>query len=471
MSARSEAAIAWRGWPWLAAGAGLLFDVAAYWPGHVSFDAAYAWWQARGGTTSDLTSPLFVRIWRGCEAIASGPGLPFVLHLLLFWSGLALLVRALGLGVRAVLATLALAAFAPVPLLLRGHVWTDVGLFAALTFATGTLACAQAEGRRGWLLAALPALFLATGLRHNALPAIAPFALWWAALAWRGAGTSFIGRGATALGLLGALALLVQAVNAGVDRRVPLWPSLAQWDLAAISVGTGRMWLPDFMQGPGLDVADLAQAFQPWSNVPMLQRTRHGLRDPFDDYTPAELATLRRTWQAAVTAEPRAWLAHRWRLTRALFGVHVADWPRELVYVDAMVGYRDNPPLAHNDGALHEALMQAAARAHATAVLAAWPYLALGLCAVPVAWRRRASAAGRVAGVLLASAWAYALPLTVLAPSAELRYLGWPCVASLLALACVLFASRAPGLAGRPPTATGRTDATRRLPVDAAGAD
>jgi hypothetical protein len=32
--------------------------------------------------------------------------------------------------------------------------------------------------------------------------------------------------------------------------------------------------------------------------------------------------------------------------------------------------------------------------------------------------------------------------LIVLAPAAELRYLGWPCVASLLAFACAAFAPR-----------------------------
>jgi hypothetical protein len=40
--------------------------------------------------------------------------------------------------------------------------------------------------------------------------------------------------------------------------------------------------------------------------------------------------------------------------------------------------------------------------------------------------------------LLLASAWLYALPLLVAAGSAETRYLGWPCVASVLALGLVV---------------------------------
>lgn len=49
------------------------------------------------------------------------------------------------------------------------------------------------------------------------------------------------------------------------------------------------------------------------------------------------------------------------------------------------------------------------------------------------------SAAATTALVLPAGAWLYALPPVVLAPSAELRHLGGPCVASLLALACAMF--------------------------------
>lgn len=206
---------------------------------------------------------------------------------------------------------------------------------------------------------------------------------------------------------------------------MPLWPSLAQFDLAAVSIATKRMRLPDFMIGPGLDVADLAQAFRPWANTPMLQNTRHGLRDPFTPgFSAAELTALRAAWVRAITEEPRAWLTHRWRLTRALFGTHAADWPVELIHVDAQVQYADNPPIARNGGTLHAALMRAAAALRTTPALAAWPYLLAGLLALPVAWRSRRTPPGRIALLLLASAWLYALPLALLAPSAELRYLG-----------------------------------------------
>ncbi|HVV96027.1 MAG TPA: hypothetical protein VHC92_02670 [Rhodanobacteraceae bacterium] len=416
---------------WLVAIAGFAFDCAAYWPGQMSFDSAYTWWQARGGETTDIAPPVLIFLWRACDVVLEGPGLVFALHLALFWSGLALLADALRLGRARTIAFLLIAALAPVPWLLRGHVWTDVGLFSALLFATGALAKAQATHARAWIVAALPPMLYAAAIRHNALPALIPFAAW---AAWLAVGVN-AARTRIALGtalLFGAALLFAIAVDARVDRRVPLWPAAAEWDLAALSIASGEMLLPSFMIGPGLDVPELAEAFRDWSVVPMLQNTRHGMRDPFGVYTEEELSALRSAWLDAIRAHPRAWLAHHARRVVALLGVHDPEWPRELVYVDDEVRYRDNPPVARNDSALHRMLMQAAARLMRTPLLAGWPYLAVGLLAVPSVWRRRREDAGRIALVLLISAWLYLLPLLLLVP-AELRYLGWCCLASVLA--------------------------------------
>lgn len=442
-----------RAWPWLLALAGCALDLLAYWPGQMSFDSAYAWWQARGGESSTLVPPAFVLAWRACLALIDGPGAMFGLQVALFWSGLALLARALRSTPIATAALFALIGLAPVMLVLRGHVWTDVALFCALTFAVGALATVDAGGRRGWLAPALLALAWAGLLRHNALPAIVPLLAWTASLIIRAPGAP-LRKAALAMALLALVVAGGRMLDAGAQRRIPVWPSLAQFDLAAISIASGSLHLPPFMHGPALDHADLAQAFRPWSNTPMLHGTRAGLRDPFEPpLDAAQRDALRAAWLDAIRREPRAWLTHRWRLTRALFGTHAPDWPRALVYVDAEVAYRDNPPVAANDGAVHRAVIGSARRLVATPWLAAWPCLALGLVALPFAWSRRATTRGRAALLLLASAWLYALPLTLLAPAAELRYLGWPCVASLLAFALGLFvrpSARAARLASSP---------------------
>jgi hypothetical protein len=427
--------------PWIVALAGFAFDVAAFWPGQMSFDSAYTWWQARGGATTDIAPPVLIYLWRVCDALVEGPGLVFALHLALFWSGLALIADAVAATRARAAALMLVVALTPVTWLLRAHVWTDVGLFSALVFVVGALAQAHTTGRRVWIVVALPALFYAGAVRFNALPAVLPFALWIGWLVAHARVRIALAAAAVFFGAAGFAAI----VNAQVDRHVPLWTATAEWDLAAISVASGEMLLPPFMIGPGLDVDELSHAFRYWSNVPMLQNTTHGMRDPFtEDYTPEQLATLRAAWIDAIIAHPRAWLSQKSRQTIALLGVHDADWPRELVYVDDEVQYRDNPPVARNRSALHGALMSAAERLRTTHVLAGWPCLLIGLVALPFAWRRRDEMAGAIALVVLASAWLYLLPMLPIA-AAELRYLGWPSVASVLAAALVAFVPRAFG--------------------------
>lgn len=445
--------------PWLIAPAGFAFDIAAFWPGQMSFDSAYAWWQARGGETTNIAPPMFFHVWRALDAIAEGPGAMFALHLALFWSGLALAARALAPQPLRAFGVMAIVAFAPVPWILRAHVWTDVAMFSSLTFATGALATAHVGGRRRWLIVALPALIYASSVRFNALPAVLPFVAW---LAWLACDRELRSARAIAVGVVLAIVLYACAaiVNAQVQRRVPLWPAMAEWDLAAISIDAGEMLLPAFMIGPGLDVPELAAAYRDWNITPMLTNTRHGMRDPFmEPFTPAQLAELKAAWLGAIRAHPRAWLAHHWRRAAALVGVHDASWPHELVYVDDEIGYGDNPPIARNATALHRSLMQTAARLSATSWLAGWPYLLIGVFAALPAWQRRREPAGNVAIVLLASAWLYLGPLLVLAP-AELRYLGWTCLASVVAATIVALVPRS--FRSRPARLVASTDRTLR---------
>jgi hypothetical protein len=421
--------------PWLLGLAGFVFDMTAYFPGQMSFDGAYAWWQARGGESSDLQPPMLVHVWRVCDALLTGPGLIFILHLLLFWVGLALIALGLRLRALATAALMLLVGLAPIALILRAHVWTDVGMLGALLVVTGALAFYARTAQRGWLLLALPMGFYALGLRHNALPALLPLVVFAVQqfLTRGGASPTLLRIGAVSALVLAALLGGVQVISARVDHHVPWWPVLAEFDLAALSIARNQILLPSYSVGGGMDVPDLEQAFQPWAVNALLTKTRHGIREPSSPgWTESELAGLRHAWLAAIAAYPIDYLAHRLAVSTALFGTHRREWPRDLIFVDAEVPYRDNPPIAPNTSALHRSLMQAAEFLRDTPVLAAWPYLLIGLVAAPFAWRRRTQPPASIALVILASAAMYTLPLVVLAPSAELRYLLWPCVAALI---------------------------------------
>ena len=422
--------------PWLLAAGGFAFDCVAYYPGQMSFDSGYTWWQARAGETSNTQSPLLIHLWRVLDSIVPGPGLVFLLHLLLFWSGLSLIARALRLRPPATTALFMLAGFTPLVTVLRAHVWTDVGFAAALLFATGALASFAQTGRRRWLLLTLVAGFYAVGLRQNALPALVPFVVYamHRSRANGGGTASRLEVGVASTLALVALFGAVQLLNASARHDLPAWRALAVFDLAALSIATDRVLLPAQMIGPAMDVADLKQAHEPWSVGAVLTRTHNGIRDPITPgWTAAQVAELRRAWLEACLAHPREYVAHRLEVTAALFGTHPREWPDALKFVAAPVQVRDNPPIAPNATALHTWIFRAAERLRATPVFAAWPCLLVGLAAAPVAWRRRERLTTRIALALIASAALYAMPLVVFAPSAELRYTLWPCVASLVA--------------------------------------
>ena len=81
-------------WPlWVAGAVGAIAYAIVFYPGAMSFDSAYQWWQARGGESTNIQGVGMTWLWRAGNALAPGPGAMFVLQLLLFWSGLALITQ------------------------------------------------------------------------------------------------------------------------------------------------------------------------------------------------------------------------------------------------------------------------------------------------------------------------------------------------------------------------------------------
>jgi hypothetical protein len=425
---------------WVTAAIGLTVYAITFYPGHMSFDSAYAWWQARGGETSDISSPTLVLIWRALDQVLPGPGLVFLLHLSLFWCGLAWLASASSARLPMRVGLMLIIAAAPVSLVVLAHLWTDAGLIAGLTLASGALLQLARSARRIWLLPAAIGMFYALAMRYNAAPAVVPLLVYAAGLLGV---PRFARRLALAILALLLLLLPVQLINRSVDRQVALLPSLQLWDLAAISIKVEKQLLPDFAVGPGMDVGDLRQAFRPWSNTPLYSGTRAGIREPLlGGWTSDELRAISRAWREAIASYPQAYLEHRWRLLGALVGTHDRDWPRELIFSDGETAYRDNPPVLANTSTAHALLMRGFEAGRDTAWLAAWPYLIAGLIALVLAWRQRHRLNADAALAFSGSAWFYALPLIVMAPAAELRYLGWTCVSCVLSLLLALNAQR-----------------------------
>ncbi|MFT3790739.1 MAG: hypothetical protein QM741_06615 [Rudaea sp.] len=213
--------------------------------------------------------------------------------------------------------------------MLIAHVWTDVMLLAALAFAVGALLRWRDTHGTGWLAMFWLVLVFAATLRHNGLPALLPlaaYAVWlglrsWAVPPMRKRVTMIVAVAACALGLQSVSELSAWSAQ----RYFTLWSNPAMWDLAAISLDANEVLFPPETRKPELTVDDPRTAYVPYVSVPIFTATQGRVIGPF--FPPRERAAskLRKAWLAAIVEHPVSYAAHRWRVTRALFG----NKPRE----------------------------------------------------------------------------------------------------------------------------------------------
>lgn len=424
--------------PWLIALLGAIATIALLYPGQYPFDSAYQLWQARSGQFSNISPVSMTALWSLLLRFGANPAVLLCLNVVLLWIGLALCVSAIAGRVTTRAALLLVLGGMPLMLMQIAHLLSDAHLAPVLVLVTGLLAYAATSGHKAPLWAALLLLIHAGTVRHNALIAILPFGAILGMMLIDDRRALLKTASGGAFGVV--LASLV--VGAAMDRalvvdRTTVWPTIALWDLAAISVADDVLLLPSFTHGAGMTPAELAEtgAFSPVSNTYLFQKSRSGMRDGLTDpYSSDQLALLRGAWWSAVTGHPAAYLKHRLRTFWILIGPHRGD-VHNIPYFINRTAFRDNPtlpqPLAPQAQKRFHAL---AATLRPTWIFAAWPYLLLNIAAVGLGWRRRKQVAGRIALALSTSALLYAASFLVLAPGAELRYLTWPIVAGPLAL-------------------------------------
>ena len=449
MSRTVAEALPWRAdrsrWiAWLVAAVAAVATIALLYPGQYPFDSAYQLWQARSGEFNDVSPIVMTALWSTLLAVGASPAALFCLNVVLFWTGLALCVTAIVRGVVARIVVIVVLGGLPLTLAEMAHVLSDAHLAAVLTLASGFAAHALADRRRAAAIVCIVLLVYAGAVRHNALVAIVPYAF---VLAWTWPAHDRH-RGRMAAGATVALCLASFVFAFGLDRtlvreRATVWPSIAVWDLAAISVATNTMLLPPFTRGPSLTVDELVTtgAFDPATNTLLFQKTHSGMRDGLGDpYSPDQLRALIAAWLRAVREHPLAYAQHRLRTFWLVIGPHRGGVQGASYFV-ARTPYRDNPPLPTALAPRAQRTFYALADALRPGWLfAALPYLLSSVAALVLAALRPGDANARVAMAIAASALLYASTFVPLAPGAELRYLTWPIVAGPLALAFALSA-------------------------------
>ncbi|MDP2186631.1 MAG: hypothetical protein Q8J93_14380 [Xanthomonadales bacterium] len=424
--------------PWLAAAAGLVFTVLVFYPGYLSFDSADQWQQARHGVYNSLHPPLQAMLWHYLDRFWPGPGGMFTLQVMLYWAGLALLVAQLKASAALRVGLVLMLGLWPPLFGLMPHLWKDVPMAALLVLANALLLHDLRRPALVTRVSVLGCLVLICALRHNALLAVVPLAGW---LVWREAALRQW-RLSTPLKLL-VTVLLSAALQwlAGLPARAPSvtpadspWSVVALWDIAAVSLAENQLLFPPGFARDDVDLVLLRERFSPYSNTSLYSDDafRHSLFVPYSD---AERARLRRAWLQLPFAHPAAYFAHRARLSALLFGLHPDVLPDRMVLMPGIEPLADNPPISANHGTLNRLVQNGLNALIDTPLFAGWLYLLLSVALAVVAWRRRTQPQARLVLLLLGSTWLYSLPLTLIAGSAELRYLIWLLQGSTIAVA------------------------------------
>lgn len=433
----------------------LLAYALTFYPGAMGFDVAYQWWQSRGGETTNIHGIGMTWLWHLENLITTGPGLLFVLQLVLLLTGAVLIANSLPVRLAWKLFFMLATIGAPVCFVQFSSIGSDIMLMAVLCCALGMMVVAANGAHASGVLVALSVLllFFALLLRKNALFAVFPLLVYAIHITRKSKSNSSDRRYSLAISI--PLVALMQigswTLQSQVDRRVTIFPATAMWDLAAMSIRVNEVLLPPATYGPGMTVEDLSQAFVPYANTTLFEKTHAGMRQPFFDPDDPLNDQIRDAWIGSIIRFPKYYLSHRWQVTRFLFGSKAAEWPGELVYYAGEYHYRDNPIVDGNATKLHQWFVGLFETLRSTWALAAYPYLVVALTALALAWRRRQLPSAQASLVACASGLLYAIPLTLISPSTELRYLGWTCLSSILGTALALSSCRS-GIAHTSPT-------------------
>lgn len=432
--------------PLAAAMLGAALVALAFWPGYMSWDSAYQWWQARNDQFESTHPPLLAMIWQFTGWLLPGPGGLLLLQLGLLWGALATFAASLPVSALWRVVLVLVIGLWPPLLGLQVHLWKDLWTLIGFAVAVAALARDIRQPWRAWRMLALLAIAFACAFRHNAISGALPLLLW---IAWREVDARKPWRIAALAFAMSMLVLLLAGLPARDARVRPVqqvWSVVTLWDAAAVSLAEDRLVFPALLVNPSLSLDELRGKFVDYSNTTVFElgKLRHSLGREYSDEERAALHSL--AWQLP-TKHSRAYFAHRLRLAGLLYGLDRKALPAHQVLALGLTQYGDNPVVEAPRGAFNERAVAWLRLAMATPLFAGWIYLLLATMVMAAGLRSalRSGWAG-LAAVVATSALAYALPLALAAGSAEFRYLAWPIWASLAALAiflCALAETRA----------------------------
>lgn len=431
--------------PWYAACFGIGLTLYLFYPGYMSWDSAYQWWQARHARYDSVHPPLMSMIWRVCDKVWSGSGGMFILQITLIWTAFAAFVASLERPLWQKTVLVLLIGFWPPLFGLSLHIWKDLWTMQAFAWAVVLLAKELQQPSRALRLLALITLIAACAFRHNALSGALPFLFW---IVHREninkkINPSLIAKLAVTA-LLTVLVLFLSKIP-NLDPRVKhtqsVWSVVTLWDASAVSLKEGRLIIPPELKDSTLSLQDLQQHFNDYTNTTVYESGK--LKHSFNGaYTPEQKAALTKLMWSLPIEHTLPYLQHRMRLAELLYGLDQKGLPDGQVLMPGWVQYEDNPLVMKTGSQYEQRVLSKIQSWTDTPLFAGWIYLCIAFLLSCCIFIRHKPVAAGLAITVAVSSLSYALPLALVSGSAEFRYLAWPVLACWMSLALMLSAWR-----------------------------
>lgn len=405
---------------------GFLFSVLAFFPGWMSPDSIAQYSDASEGIYRDWHPVLMAWWWSKLDHIYSGPALMLMQNLLLYWGGWGLMAKASRRWMGWFAYIIPILGFWPGLLFPLGQIWKDIVFASAMLFAWSLLVNAYAGSRQLRLLERGAVILLSVfgfGVKTNGL-VILPFlfGFWIFVEGWQK--KSLMHKILLNLGLVATVAAAAISIVPS-ERVIKTSPFqyTQTYDLLAISVRTGQVWLPSYItKRVGEKPEELRKLYWTGGNNALFYNTAGTLAAA----NASELADLKKLWTEAVRKYPGIYLAHRINNFMALL-----RWGESTTAVVASPTIVTNPfGFSFNQNKFSYWLAAQADR-HPW-MFFPWIYLAMLLVSMGLLFILKLHQ--ELVFAIGGSAITFIFPHIFIAPSADYRYLfyAYPCALILL---------------------------------------
>lgn len=402
-----------------------------FFPGLMSFDSIFLYRQVIGDyPVTNYHPPIMVYAWRLANNLI-GPGGLLVFHQLMYWSAVGFIAICVHKNVWVRCLVVVILGLLPPLWIHSATIWNDVGVMSSFLLAVACGLLIRKTGSKWLLFLAFCLLFYGLAVKRTAILAVIPLFILVSDAYFSAARFQQLFRSGNwkktatlALGLMTCAFIMSFLVSSVGVEKVTKWPTVALWDLTAVSIAQNQVLVPASVPQLKGDtetetLARMENAFVPEVNAPIM--------DYLELFPPAETHhELFKAWLNLPWKYPSSYFEHRARVFCRLLGLCADDV--YFAFEHRIVSNDYGLQLLNKDSGIYSRSIQWLTYSTGTLVYKGWFYLAI-LVAVMVfalfGLSRKNIFEKRLQVWLGLSGLLYVLPLFLIAPAADFRYILW----------------------------------------------